>query len=483
MTIVFPFHAGDVLKTKRLITWIQKIEGCKNHDALLVADAGLSWGPVFELRDLAETCFKSVSLISNSTSVSGWPAGPNSLFYTASLHISKNSKDPWFWCESDCIPLKPMWADMLQATYETCGKPYMGALVPCNKPGLPAKHLNGNAVYPASAFDIMGRYCSGTKAFDIASAEAVIQHAADTFRVQHFWGQKDLAPTFAEKKTETSPVNTFTLDTLKEGAVVFHRNKDLSLITLLWKKLYPLSVGHESFLLVLPFCKKDSSLAAKNVAWMEALQPQGYNCDVLLSYDTKTPNNHVKEIEGICNRIFKQTILFQYPAPRFEGWPAGPNHAFQATANYVYHSVKRPWFWMEADMVPLKRDWLDTLQNEYWLCGKPFMGSIVKSLGHMNGSGIYPENFPELCPNAMKATTVAWDWVMKPDMILKTHDASRLMQHWWGMNKGQPHVNLGQAPSFRDRNNMKWIEADAVTLHRCKDGSLIDVLRNQLPQK
>jgi hypothetical protein len=73
-----------------------------------------------------------------------------------------------------------------------------------------------------------------SKAFDMATAPVTVPLSAHTKLLQHFWGPtRDNPPTFAEVKTAESPINTFTLANLNPEAVVFHRNKDGTLLKLL----------------------------------------------------------------------------------------------------------------------------------------------------------------------------------------------------------------------------------------------------------
>lgn len=130
-------------------------------------------------------------------------------------------------------------------------------------------------------------------------------------------------------------------------------------------------------------------------------------------------------------------------------------------------------------MVPLRSGWLDDITKEYLNCGKQFMGPIIKESGHMNGAGIYPYTFPELCPKTMQDNTTAWDYFMLREMNGMCHDAGHIMQHIWGIHNGQPSENKGPAPSFHSDASMRWVSDKASTLHRCKDGSLIDRLKKQ----
>jgi hypothetical protein len=312
----------------------------------------------------------------------------------------------------------------------------------------------------------------------MASADRVVPLAGNTPLVQSFWGQKDLPPTFRSQKFPGCAINTFTLDDLHADSVVFHRNKDGTLIRLLWQKISPLTLPiTQEFITVVPFHNGDFPLALKSMNWQFEMQcPKRYDC--LLAYDSKVIKQYIQQMQISAQRVFRTVDTFTYPAPPTNRWPQAANHAFAAVARFMCHALKRPWFWMEPDLIPLCSDWLCQLQFEYDNCKKPMMGSIVPELGHVNGTAVYPANFAELAPKTIAAQTGAFDTNMKAETISFTHNAGHLMQHAWGVSGGQIHHILGPAPSFKTVADVKrWVSPGAVTFHRCKDGSLINKLR------
>ena len=139
-----------------------------------------------------------------------------------------------------------------------------------------------------------------------------------------------------------------------------------------------------------------------------------------------------------------------------------------------------PWLWMEADAIPLKRGWLEKLQDLYWVGGKSFAGPIVKDKGHMNGTGIYPANTPNRIPAALAQPRTAWDVVMKKEMISDCLDLHPYYFHAWSMHGEDFHPYLGGAvPTFPTQSRVDKIPKQAVVMHRCKDGSLIERLRER----
>lgn len=231
------------------------------------------------------------------------------------------------------------------------------------------------------------------------------------------------------------------------------------------------------FIVTLPICSKDAELLLKCLDWMVALDNQNqFEC--LLSYDNSVGGVLLQRLRHAAGRAFRVVHEFEYPRPPREYWPDACNFAFQSTANHIQAKHGRPWLWFEADCVPLVPNWLDTLWLEYQHCGQPIMGPVIEGVGHMNGTAIYPANFPQISPRAMCAGGLAWDTQMTYDLVGKVHDCSRLWCHRWGMVDGQLHLTTGPAPHFSSPQAVEqWIPKGAVLFHRCKDASLIDQLR------
>ena len=235
---------------------------------------------------------------------------------------------------------------------------------------------------------------------------------------------------------------------------------------------------HQTPVVVLPCCEKDLQMLIKNLQWMKDLDGQQH-FDALVSQDPDTNRILAGQVMDAARAAFVHVDHFVYDRVPMPRWPFGPNWAFQSTAWHIYERVGRPWFWMEADCVPLREGWLSEWFDEYAHCGKPFMGAVVPGRQHMNGTAIYPANFPEVSPAAMKAADVAWDWVMQNDTIPLTHN-SKLLFHFWGVVNGMPHPYDGPPANFLTQADVdRWIPPHAVLVHRAKFGTLQDRLRER----
>lgn len=470
--VCLPFHSGDLSQAKDLLAWIVRLGKNTKHECLLVADAGVQWDAAASLLNLAQETFGLAKMIATDKPLTSWPAAANQMFLKAAHYVN----EPFLWLEPDCIPIKAGWLDAICDAYAKAGTPFMGAMMTCQQPGFPAVYLSGNAVYPANAKDIIEPFLwAGSSSWDIAAAQAITPLATNTLLIQNFWGQPKLPPTFALTRTAESPENTFTLDNLKPDAVLFHRNKDGTLLRLLRQKLFGVT-KQPPITVVFPVCHGDIVLAIQHAKWLASMKRRWPNRAVI-AHDTLAPAPQLSELNKLLSQCFQGLVPFRYPKPPQAGWPFAPNWSFQQTARHMAQQ-SNPWFWFEADAVVLKPEWLSRLQSEYERAEKPFMGPVVKGMGHINGGAIYPANTPFRIPKAMECTNMAWDYMMKPEMIHDCHDGSRLMQHIWTIVNGQASEREGgsEPRNVTAEQARRWIKPSSVAVHRVKDSSLVNLL-------
>lgn len=459
------------------LDWIRSLGGCKEHLALLVADADVDYDIVLKARVLASESFTGVWVIATENPVQGWIPGSCALFKLAAKW-AYDHQQPWLWLEPDAIPLIPHWLDKIEDSYRQGEKPFMGTFITHQQQGLPSPYMEGVAVYPANAIELMGDTW-GDRSWTFACAKSVVPKALDTPLIHHIWGIKDIAPTFAVKPVAHTRV--FCLDQIRKQAVIFHRCKDGSLTRLLRVRAGLEPERSTELLVVFPFCGKDALMFISNIQWMKEVQSR-YNYELLLSYDETTNNDLVQEIRGLTGPLFRSVRLHKYPKVPLRVWP--PTWAFIQTAKHVQETHRGPWLWHEYDAIPLKAGWVEALEAEYYKAGKDFMGPIVPPpMGHMNGTGIYPWNTPQRIPKALTQLRIAWDVAMKEEMIANCHDCKNVLQHAWIMQNGRLLAyGNGVEPSFRTNLSMGMIIPTAYVFHRCKDGTLIQRLKERKMQ-
>jgi len=471
MIVVLAFSPTDVDQAMSLLEFIGQLGGCQEYKALLVADAAVQWSKCVDMLSLANQIFHSAAFVTTDEPVTGWPQGANALWLAAAKHCQAAGAD-FLWLEADSIPLKRGW---LVSIDKMRGNGYFGHVYDCHQEGLPKHLMSGVAVYRSDAINLIGPCIEAapTKAWDVSSAEAVLPHVRPTKLIQHFWGEKDLPPTFVEAKGPDSPKNAFTIaENISSEAVIFHRNKDGTLLQLLRKQLNLSAAGN--FMVVLPFCTLDVLQLLKNLDWMKRLgTPKTHDC--LLSYDRTTNSEVIKQVTPKAREVFCNVHTTSYHVPSGTRFPQ--TAAWQHAAKTM-QKLYRHWLWMEADAIPLTKRWLEVLQNVYDNCQQTFCGPVVPGPGHMNGTAIYPANTPQLLPRTMSHTDNAWDVEARDEMGRNVKDIGHIFFCAWGIKDGRLNPLEGEAPSFPPGSNhlLNQIPKTAVVFHRDKSGSLIDRL-------
>jgi len=470
MTVVVPFCSADANQALSLLEFIGQLGGCQEYSALLVMDAAVDWAKCVDALTLANRAFRDARIIAPESSVTGWPAGANALWLKAAHHCKCAGTD-WLWLEPDAIPIKRGWLVAIDKMRK--GSRYFGHLY--TYPQQAMKVMSGIAVYPPDAIELIGPCIEEhpDKAWDVSSAEVVVPLATHTKLIHHFYGERDLAPTFIENRTSETRRNAFTLDQLPQEAVIYHRNKDGTLMELLRKKFN--ITDSDNFVVVLPFCMMDVLQLIKNLKWMKTMgQPKTH--DGLLSFDATTNGQVVRESIHLAKEVFCNVHQTSYRVPPGTSFPQ--TAAWQHAAR-VMQKMDRSWLWMEADAIPLKKQWLSVLQNIYDNCRMPFAGPIVGKGMHMNGTpSIFPANTPDLLPRTMSHTQNAFDVEYKDEMLGKVKDIGHIAVARWGIKDGLLNELEGDAPSFPPGSShlINQIPKTAVVFHRDKSGTLIDRL-------
>jgi hypothetical protein len=178
------------------------------------------------------------------------------------------------------------------------------------------------------------------------------------------------------------------------------------------------------------------------------------------------------------------------------GWPAGPNFYWKQTIEFLKETNnKSPWFWMELDVIPLKYKWLDSLEEEYYKCGKPFLGTIqdtntvtkdnqkINIAKHLQGTAIYPPKIEEFCSiwEYVDKIDIAFDVICQWEIVPLTHDSKLIQQGFRTFNykieqnpfciRGEDNGDFNGVVKYNDP-----IRSEAVVHHGCKDISLSNIV-------
>lgn len=227
MLLICPFSFKDSSLALDFFKWIREIDGTlPQHSCALLASPEVPDDQVKNIVAAAQLVFKNLDLIRpRPFDDKGWPEACNHLFRIA-VRYAKQRNQPFFWCEVDAIPLKGGWLDAFAEEYANSRKPFLGYLH-----DVPIDHINGVAVYPPDVEKYNPeclkplRNRHGAMSWDTIEPQLTIRHTHVTQLIHHQYWKGDLvgtsAPTFK---------SVASLKMLRPRAVLFHRNKDGSLI-------------------------------------------------------------------------------------------------------------------------------------------------------------------------------------------------------------------------------------------------------------
>jgi hypothetical protein len=233
LNVLIPCCKHDQHLVVMLLEWIAEM-GKVDAPMFLLCDNECS---VQHLMELADKAFTSTKWLKDYENIkSDWSsdkpgaksaAGPNSLFRQAVWHFAGSNAGPWLFLEPDAIPCRPDWLTVLDKQYHEKGKPFMGFLVSREThPGVTAQHMSGVAIYPANSPAYFRKsILSSPTAFDIATAESVLPHLANTNLIFHRYRP----PTFDSQKDFDERVT--------REVALWHACKDGSIFSFLRKRL------------------------------------------------------------------------------------------------------------------------------------------------------------------------------------------------------------------------------------------------------
>ncbi len=151
------------------------------------------------------------------------------------------------------------------------------------------------------------------------------------------------------------------------------------------------------------------------------------------------------------------------------GYAAMANQMFRAALEMTERLYAgRPTLWVEPDCIPIKPHWREAINLEYIFWGKPFLGDFhpMGSIPHLTGNSVYSPDWRKLAPSIAelpgKNPGQGWDSACAFETVPQSAKSGLIQQVWI-------------TPRFNEEN-IKMIHPNTVLFHRCKDGTLIDVL-------
>ena len=234
IVLVFPFYSNDVDKAETLMSWICELDKSINHTCILHCDDETNYKKVL---DLARTRFAHVKVSVYKRKEYKWPSSNSYAFVKASDYMDANlPNNSWLWMETDGIPVKKMWLSRLDIEYKDSNMPFFGNIVKIGN----SRHMNGLAIYPPDirswtdkAFEIeVNPEC---ESWDMAMKDEVINftHEGNEY-IDHVWLVDENGNESFNKGSVPSFSNIEEVRRLiSPNTLIFHRNKDLSLIPFL----------------------------------------------------------------------------------------------------------------------------------------------------------------------------------------------------------------------------------------------------------
>lgn len=232
------------------------------------------------------------------------------------------------------------------------------------------------------------------------------------------------------------------------------------------------------FNMALPFCERDAHMAVALLEWIRDLGPVSRT--LFLFHDKGMPG--LGPVKKAAAEAFSEVVCV--PVPRSGAkWPGSNNFVWYHICRNMKKHV-RPWLLLETDLAPCSKDWVSRLEDEYTRAGLPFMGSWVEYYDILNGAAVYPPDVEAWCPGFFRGNpllTIAYDCAIAPDIVWFSHNATHLMPHiWFTRPNGRPGGLVPMLPEWNGRM-VDWVcTHNAVLVHRCKDRTLIDILRKRL---
>ena len=274
-------------------------------------------------------------------------------------------------------------------------------------------------------------------------------------------------------------------------------------------------------LLLFPVSEVDDKLAVEVAEWIAELG--GVKGHVAaLEWSPAVPEDRRERIRKAFREAFAHVREFEVKlsaeaealVAEGKGWPVAPNETFAQAAQWVSNSGwQGPWYFFEPDNTPTQAGWLDKLEDEYFACGKNFMGvlenswlqhEVVDDEGkihtirqqagrHLVGTAIYPTFMAGYTQRHLYCpANVAFDCFLQQDLEYVSHHTNQIQHNWLTENYRREDgvikcdAREGRKPGQKGFALARDVHSGAVVVHGCKDLSLLRLLRaergNQVSQ-
>jgi hypothetical protein len=228
--------------------------------------------------------------------------------------------------------------------------------------------------------------------------------------------------------------------------------------------------------IVLPFHSQALPQAELWMQWVKELGC-GRNHSIILLHG-KTCD--FSRVEALARESFASVELLP-DAEDIKGHPEGPNSMMRQAVWHCQTSSIGPWMFCEPDNIALLADTFDRYEREYKGCGKDFMGSFRPAHDvtpdYLSGNMMLPKEALFKAP-MLSRRGLSRDGV---ELAFDIVAASQILPlaHFTKLQQQVPKNSDGTSISFPDSASLSLLSPDAVFFHPCKDGSLIERLRER----
>lgn len=254
-------------------------------------------------------------------------------------------------------------------------------------------------------------------------------------------------------------------------------------------------------IIVIPVSQKDYQLATQLSFFIHRMNDIQNHSLVLIFSDNIPEINRNTIVENL--KYLVKNFLVKEISCLEEGWPISPNDMFKKTCLFLDNDeTVKSWnetifYWMEADVTPVRRFWADKLEEEYHKNGKSFMGirllterwidgvKTPDGTTYMTGPSLYPYPILPIVPEIETVYAVPFDIWIRHTTTKDLHETNLI--HWTWCSFNYRYVNnmiLGEARDIRGPQftaSSPPLSIEAVVSHGCKDGTLMQVTERLKP--
>lgn len=223
MLLVIPFTESEIPRVLDNLRWCEHLDGLQNQFTLLAFEGNAD---IQSIEEQAKRCFSTIKVFRYDKWRGDvkWPVPQNYAWQTVARYIESIRIDynSWFWWESDAIPLKPGWLKALDEAQKSGNRPFTGAVTWQGG----HHYVAGVAIYPSNiSRHLPSALLTQNHPWDKVAAlkDGMLLKTHDI---------KDLI--FHTPDVNNTPFySKADLDQIPESAVIYHKNKDGSLLSVL----------------------------------------------------------------------------------------------------------------------------------------------------------------------------------------------------------------------------------------------------------